>query len=261
MNEKGVAGKIAVVTGAAGGIGKLIAERLGEHGAMIAAIDKNEGELARCIKNLQGKGYQALAFPTDICDLDNVEEAISLIEAKLGPIEILINVAGALRLGSIDVLDKEDWGMSFAVNATGVFYVSQVVSRHMIPRKKGSIVTISSNAAHMPRMEMAAYGASKAAATMFTKCLGLELAQHNIRCNVVSPGSTDTNMLRKLWKNEAGAQETLAGKLEAYRLGIPLGKIGNPSDIAEAVLFFVSDHASHITMHDMVVDGGATLGV
>lgn len=261
MKEKEIAGKIAVVTGAAGGMGQLIAEQLAEHGAVIAAIDRDEHELAKSINKLQEKGYQATAFHTDISDSVAVEEVISMVESELGPIEILVNVAGVLRLGAIDVLSKEDWDISFSVNATGVFLVSRTVSRHMIPRKRGSIVTVSSNAGHMPRMAMAAYGASKAAATMFTKCLGLELAQHHIRCNVISPGSTDTSMLRKLWKDENGVQQTIDGQLDAYRVGIPLGKIGDPLAIAEAVLFLVSDCASHITMHDMVVDGGATLGV
>lgn len=261
MREKESAGKVAVVTGAAGGIGRLIVERLAEHGAVIAALDKHEAELDKVVMNLQEKGYRMTAFPVDITDHRVVEEVISTIELDLGPIEILVNVAGILHLGLIDELDKADWDTSIAVNATGVFHMSQAVSKQMIPRQKGSIITVSSNASHMPRIGMAAYGASKAAATTFTKCLGLELAKHQIRCNIVSPGSTDTDMLRKLWQDEYGELETLHGKSEEYRVGIPLGKVGTASNIADAVLFLASDQASHITMHDMVVDGGATLGV
>src|SRR5699024_502130 len=216
---------------------------------------------AICIEELKGKGYRASAYPADISDAAAVENVITAVESELGPIDILINGAGVLRPGPIDKYDKTDWDVSFAGNVSGVFHVSQSVSRHMIERKRGSIVTISSNAGHMPRMGMAAYGASKAAATMFTKCLGLELAQHNIRCNVISPGSTDTKMLRQLWEDEQDAEGTINGQPEAYRVGIPLKKIGTPKDISEAVLFFVSDQSSHITMYDMVIDGGATLGV
>ncbi|WP_149475641.1 2,3-dihydro-2,3-dihydroxybenzoate dehydrogenase [Oceanobacillus polygoni] len=261
MNVSEIKGKIAVVTGAAGGMGQIISEKLAENGAVIVAIDTNSQVLKKCVKELQNKGYQATDFSIDISNLDAVEEVVALIESDIGSIEILVNAAGMLRLGEIDVLDKEDWDASFAVNATGVFHVSSSVSRRMIPRKSGAIITVSSNAAHMPRMAMAAYGASKAAATMFTKCMGLELAQYNIRCNVISPGSTETSMLKKLWKDEHGAQKTIEGQSEAYRVGIPLGKLGKPKDIAETVLFLVSDHASHITMHDMVIDGGATLGI
>ncbi|MDF2662679.1 MAG: 2,3-dihydro-2,3-dihydroxybenzoate dehydrogenase, partial [Paenibacillus sp.] len=131
----------------------------------------------------------------------------------------------------------------------------------MMPRMKGSIVTVGSNAAGVPRMQMSAYAASKAAVTMFTKCMGLELARYRIRCNIVSPGSTDTEMQRSLWTDEHGAEAVIAGALDSYRLGIPLGKLAAASDIAEAVIFLASDLANHITMHDLCVDGGATLGI
>ncbi|MEN1969318.1 2,3-dihydro-2,3-dihydroxybenzoate dehydrogenase [Lentibacillus sp. N15] len=253
--------KVAVVTGASGGIGQVICEKLAENGLVIAAIDKNREELETSLKRLQNKGYEATAYSVDISNFAAVEEVITAIEKELGAIEILVNAAGVLRLGSIDTFDKADWDISFAVNTSGVFHMSSAVSKYMIPRKRGAIVTVSSNAGHMPRMTMAAYGASKAAATMFTKCLGLELAQYNIRCNVISPGSTDTSMLKKLWNDEYGAQETIEGEPTAYRVGIPLGKIAEPLEISEAVLFLVSDRASHITMQDIVVDGGATLGI
>jgi 2,3-dihydro-2,3-dihydroxybenzoate dehydrogenase len=131
----------------------------------------------------------------------------------------------------------------------------------MINRRRGSIVTVSSNAGHMPRTDMAAYASSKAAATMFTKCLGLELAQFGIRCNIVAPGSTNTEMLKLLWQDEKGEENVIKGSLETYKTGIPLHKIATPSDIAEAVLFLSSDKAGHITMNSLCVDGGATLGV
>jgi len=110
---------------------------------------------------------------------------------------------------------------------------------------------------------MAAYAASKAAATMFTRCLGLELAEFGIRCNIVSPGSTDTDMQRALWPDDRSEAEAVAGvvrgSLPDFRVGIPLGRLAAPADIADAVLFLVSEQARHITMHDLYVDGGATL--
>jgi 2,3-dihydro-2,3-dihydroxybenzoate dehydrogenase len=107
---------------------------------------------------------------------------------------------------------------------------------------------------------MAAYCASKAASAMFTRCLGLELASYGVRCNVVSPGSTETSMLHALWHDESGRAATLGGSPADFRLGIPLGRIAAPEDIAEAVTFLASARARHITMHDLRVDGGATLG-
>lgn len=261
MNINKMKDKVAVVTGAAGGIGQTIAEKLAENGVIVAAVDKDAVALARFVNTMNEKGLRASAFPVDISDHVAVDEIIAAIERDIGPIEILINVAGVLHLDSVESLKKADWDATFAVNTTGVFHVSQSVSGRMIPRRKGTIVTVSSNAANIPRMSMAAYAASKAAATMFTKCMGLELAQYNIRCNIVSPGSTETEMLKMLWKDEHGERETIEGLSNTYRVGIPLQKIAKPTDVAEAVLFFASDQAAHITMQDMCVDGGATLGV
>jgi 2,3-dihydro-2,3-dihydroxybenzoate dehydrogenase len=106
---------------------------------------------------------------------------------------------------------------------------------------------------------MAAYAASKAAAAHFTRCLGLELAGLGIRCNVVSPGSTDTPMQRALWTDDAGVEAVVAGRPDLFKPGIPLGRIAAAEDVADAVVFLASDRARHITMHDLYVDGGATL--
>ena len=140
-----------------------------------------------------------------------------------------------------------------------MFRVSRAVARRMVPRGAGSIVTVASNAGGVPRSGMAAYGASKAAAAMFTKSLGLELAPHGIRCNVVAPGSTDTPMLRGMWTDERGAEAVIGGDLETFKVGIPLGRIAAAQDVADAVAFLVSDRARHITMQVLYVDGGAAL--
>lgn len=179
----------------------------------------------------------------------------------MGPIDILVNVAGVLRPGLIHSLSDEEWEATFSVNSTGVFNASRSVSKYMMDRRSGSIVTVGSNAAGVPRTSMAAYASSKAAAVMFTKCLGLELAEYNIRCNIVSPGSTETDMQWSLWADENGAEQVIKGSLETFKTGIPLKKLAKPSDIADAVLFLVSGQAGHITMHNLCVDGGATLGV
>ncbi|MGQ7278352.1 2,3-dihydro-2,3-dihydroxybenzoate dehydrogenase [Brevibacillus thermoruber] len=261
MEVAGITGKVALVTGAAQGIGRTVAAALAERGALVAAVDQNGEGVRDLVAELRAGGHQAAAFPADVSDSAAVEAMVDQIEREVGPVEILVNVAGLLRTGPIESLSDEDWAATFAVNASGVFYVSRAVARRMAPRRSGSIVTVGSNAAGVPRMQMSAYAASKAAATMFTKCLGLEYARHNIRCNVVSPGSTDTAMQRALWADDDGAQAVIAGNLEEYRLGIPLGRLALPSDIADAVVFLVSDRARHITMHDLRVDGGATLGM
>lgn len=250
-------GKVAFVTGAAGGIGKDIVKELVRAGVKVAAVDREESSLSK-LRDI-GEGVQV--YPLDITNEQAIESIVSLVEEGLGPIDMLVNVAGMLHLDKVETMKKSDWDETFAVNSTGVFLVSRVVSQKMIHRKSGSIVTVSSNAARMPRVSMAAYAASKAAATQFTKCLGLELASHNIRCNVVSPGSTETEMLKQLWKDESGAEVTIAGTMEDYKVGIPLQKLGQPQDVSGMILFLLSERSSHITMQDICVDGGATLGV
>jgi len=185
---------------------------------------------------------------------------VELVERELGPVAILANVAGVLRLGPLVELTDDAWATVFAVNTQGVFHMSRAVARRMMCRRAGSIVTVSSNAALVPRVQMGAYGASKAAATSLTKTLGLELAEYGIRCNVVSPGSTDTPMLRGMWTDSSAERAVLDGSAPAYRVGIPLRKLCSARDVAEAVAFLASDQAGHITMHDLCVDGGAALG-
>ncbi|OLZ60601.1 2,3-dihydro-2,3-dihydroxybenzoate dehydrogenase [Streptomyces sp. IMTB 2501] len=254
-------GEIAVVTGAAGGIGAAVVRALAENGAVVAAVDRDPDAVREKATKLQADGLGAHAFSADVTCAEQVESLVEEVEGRLGPARYLVNAAGVLRLGEARKLTDEDWHTTFAVNTTGVFLMSRAVVNRMVPRSSGAIVTVASNAAGTARTDMAAYSASKAAAMMFTKCLGLEVAQYGIRCNLVAPGSTDTPMLRSLWRDESGPKKTLDGQAEAYKVGIPLRKFARPSDIADAVVFLLSDQAGHITMQHLTVDGGATLGV
>ncbi|MFB8106923.1 MULTISPECIES: 2,3-dihydro-2,3-dihydroxybenzoate dehydrogenase [Streptomyces] len=262
-------GRTALVTGAGHGIGAAVAELLADLGARVAATDR------------AGHSIEALAadwprrqekLPTgersagrleqlvmDVTDRVAVENTVARVERELGPVDILVNVAGILRTGPATTLSAQDWADTFAVNTTGVFQVSQAVAPLMAARKTGCIVTVGSNAAGIPRTGMAAYAASKAAAAMFTKCLGLELARSGVRCNVVAPGSTDTAMQRALWTGPGAEARVIDGDPSTYRTGIPLGRIAQPADIADAVAFLASDRARHITLQELYVDGGATL--
>lgn len=255
----GIAGKVALVTGAAGGIGAAVARALAGTGAVIAAADTREDRLQRLVDELRADGGKAAAYVADITDSAQARDLAKNAGRELGPIEILVNVAGVLRPGLLTELTEEDWNTTFAVNVTGAFNVCRAVVGGMTARQSGAIVTVASNAAGVPRMRMGAYAASKAASVMFTKCLGLELAGYGIRCNVVCPGTTETPMLRSLWADPDDHQEAVRGSLSSYRTGIPLGRIGQPQNVADAVTFLVSDFSRQITMHDLYVDGGAAL--
>ncbi|MEU3253466.1 2,3-dihydro-2,3-dihydroxybenzoate dehydrogenase [Streptomyces sp. NPDC006997] len=254
-------GKVALVTGAAGGIGAATVRALASRGVRVAAVDRDGQGLREQAGKLAADGLTATPFPLDVTEAREVEAAVSRIEDGLGPVEYLVNAAGVLRLGTATGYEDADWQTTFAVNVDGVFHVSRAVVRRMVPRASGALVTVASNAAVTPRVGMAAYAASKAAAAMFTKSLGLEVARHNIRCNVVQPGSTDTPMLRAMWGPDDGAaRATVEGDPAAFRVGIPLGRVAQPEQVAEAAVFLLSDEAAQITLHSLTVDGGASLG-
>lgn len=249
--------RIVLVTGAARGIGAAVARALIDRGAQVAACDRDPETLAATVDYL---GAQAVAHAVDTSDSAAVQATVSTIESRVGPIDHLVNAAGILRPGRATTIDDSDWSDTLATNLTGVHHMCRAVTPAMTKRGHGSIVNIGSNAARTPRLDMAAYCASKAAVAQYTRCLGLELAPAGIRCNLVSPGSTDTPMQRALRGDADGADRAIAGAPADWKLGIPLGRMGLPRDVAEAVVFLLSDAACQITLADLCVDGGATLG-
>ncbi|MFT0892678.1 2,3-dihydro-2,3-dihydroxybenzoate dehydrogenase [Pseudochelatococcus sp. G4_1912] len=256
MRDSGICGKIALVTGASGGIGAAVVRALLDEKAHVVATDLDTASLERLRQDIPHPCLTTAVL--DVSDPDSVVTVTTQVETQIGPIDILVNVAGVLSTTLVVDTDFAEWQRVFAVNATGVFLVSKTVSAHMQQRRRGVIVTVSSNAAGIPRHGMAAYAASKAASTMFTRSLGLELAPYGIRCNIVAPGSTLTPMQETMWTDAQSPKRVIAGAPEIFRTGIPLGRIATPDDIADAVVFLASDRARHITMADLYVDGGAT---
>ncbi|RQP06418.1 MAG: SDR family oxidoreductase [Paracoccus sp. BP8] len=254
MRLTGFQGRTAIVTGAAGGIGRAVVAALLDAGATVVASDT---ESALAANPVAGAENRAL----DVRDGDAVETLVAEVEAAHGPLGLGVHAAGVLGIGPLLDIAPEEWERVIGVNARGTFNITRAFGRAMVRNGGGAIVAVSSNAAGIPRLNMGAYAASKAAATMLVRCLGLELAAQGVRCNIVAPGSTLTPMQTGMWTEDGGAGEraVIEGSLEAYRTGIPLKKLATPEDIAGAVMFMLSDQAGHVTMADLYVDGGATL--
>lgn len=254
MQLSGIGKRIALVTGAAGGIGRAVVAQLRASGAVVVATDL---QAPRVQNDAALPAAHAMAL--DVGDANAVEALVARIERDIGPIDLLAHVAGVLSTTRVHDTSDAEWRRVFAVNTDGPFHLGRALARVMAPRRRGAMVLVGSNAAGIPRHAMAAYAASKAAATMFMRCLGLELAPLGIRCNIVAPGSTRTPMQTGMWVDGNDEAHTIAGSPQTYKGGIPLGKLAEPGDVANAVLFLLSEQAGHITMGDLYVDGGASL--
>lgn len=247
-----------VVTGAASGIGRAVALQLADQGAALSLLDRDPlGLEGTCDAVLAAGAPAPLAVAVDVGNRAALADALARA-ASAGPLDGLVSAAGILEPAGLADTSEGSWQRHFAVNTTGVFHLLQEGAPRL--RDGGAIVVISSNAARVPRLGMLAYAASKAATSALTRCAGLELAARGIRCNVVEPGSTDTAMLRELWADpDTGPVGTIDGDPEAFRVGIPLGRIGAAEDVAAVVCFLLSDAARQVTLQQVFVDGGASL--
>jgi 2,3-dihydro-2,3-dihydroxybenzoate dehydrogenase len=248
---------LTLVTGAASGIGAAVASALVEAGGRVAGLDLDERSLQALAREL---GPAFVPHRIDLTDEAMVNEAVEHIEDRLGAIQGLVHAAGALLSGALcdSNARRSQLRRLFEVNLESCWLLARAVGPRMARRGGGAIVTVASNAASTPRIGLGLYCASKAASVMLTRCLGLELAGTGVRCNVVSPGSTDTPMLEELLQG-ASKQALIDGDPRAFRLGIPLGRVARARDVAEVVLFLLSERSRHVTMQELRVDGGATL--
>jgi 2,3-dihydro-2,3-dihydroxybenzoate dehydrogenase len=264
MELTGIRGRVALVTGAGGGIGAACARALGAEGALVAVTDLDAARAAAVAAEVAAAGGRAEGYGLDVADEAAVGAAFGRAARELGPVDILVNVAGVFLERPALELSLADFDRLFAVNARGVFACCRAAAGGMAERGRGAIVTVSSQSARVVRPGQAVYGASKCAAAYVTKCFGLELARRGVRCNVVYPGVTDTPMSREVWARTPGGAEArvaahVGGDPARYRAPLPLGKIASPDDVAAAVAFLASDRAGHITLADLLIDGGAAL--
>ena len=250
-------GKRVLVTGTAQGIGQRIAQRFVQAGAEVIGLDRQPAAAAG---DGTGDAPTFEQIQLDVTDTKAIVQVCDQLKARWQALDVLVNAAGVLRIGGLDTLTAEDWNACLDVNVTGPFHLIQQWAPVFKTQRRGAIVNIASNAAVVPRIGMLAYCTSKAAMVAMSQTVALELAPFGVRCNIVSPGSTNTPMLAGMLGDPAGQRRLVEGLPEQYKLGIPLGKIGRPDDVADAVLFLASEQAGHITMQQIVIDGGATLG-
>jgi 3-oxoacyl-[acyl-carrier protein] reductase len=238
--------QVALVTGGARGIGKAIALRLAADGAKIGIVDwaDNGQEAAGEIEKISGR--QATFFKADISKEAEAKAAVAAVEAALGPVDILVNNAGITRDGLALTMSESDWDAVLSVNLKGAFLMSKAVLRGMIKRRRGSIINISSVVGRRGNAGQVNYSAAKAGLLGLTKTLAKEVASRNVRVNAVAPGYIETDMTAAL---DDSARKALISQ-------IPLGRIGTPQGVADAVAFLAGDSASFITGAVLAVDGG-----
>jgi NAD(P)-dependent dehydrogenase (short-subunit alcohol dehydrogenase family) len=242
--------KVAIVTGAGRGIGQTVSRRLANEGWSVAAADLDAKAAALTSKQMADEGGVGHAIEVDIANAQSCDGMVAAAIAQFGRVDALVNCAGISKPGDSLTYSKEDWERMIAVQLNGAFFAAQAVARQLVQQGTGgALVFISSTNAEAAFPRRAAYCAAKAGVAMLTKVLAVEWAAHRIRVNAVGPAYVETEMT---------VRNIAAGNVsrEAIERRIPLGRLAQPGDVADAVSFLLSDRASFITGHSLYVDGG-----
>lgn len=247
-------GRVALVTGAAAGIGLAIARRLARAGYDIAIADVDATGAERAAREIQAQGRWAIAMGCDVGDRSDVLRMAATVHRTLGDIDLLVNNAGIVRLGPLASLAEEDWRALFRVNVDGVFFCCQAVLPRMMARRGGNIVSISSWNGKLGAPNFGAYSATKAAVISLTQALAWEVASLGIRVNAICPGIVAGTPMRQQVEREGPALGLPPSSERAT--AIPLGRLGTPEDIASVVAFLASDEAAYMTGQAINVTGG-----
>ncbi|HVN91386.1 MAG TPA: 3-oxoacyl-ACP reductase family protein [Candidatus Binataceae bacterium] len=244
--------KVAIVTGAAQGIGRALATRLAEEGAKVAIADIQADAAASTAKEIVAAGDSAIAVKVDVTSLDSATAAVQKVVADFGGIDILVNNAGWDKLEPFIQSTPDTWDKVIAINFRGVIHLCKAVIPQLQARGGGKIVSIASDAGRVGSLGEAVYSGCKAGIIGFSKTLARELARNNINVNVVCPGPTETALLHGVMDNQPKV-------LEAMKRGIPMRRLGQPQDLAGAVAFLASSDADYVTGQVISVSGGLTM--
>lgn len=247
-------GRVALVTGGAGAIGLAVARRLARDGARVALADLMSDRVAAATDALAADGLAARGMPLDVTSEAAVAEAVERLEAEEGAVDVLVTCAGVLVAGSATETSLAGWDRTLAVNVTGTFLAARGVLPGMVRRGRGAIVLISSTAGVVAEAGIAAYCASKGAVLMLGRQLAIDYARSGVRVNVVCPGWIDTPFNDPAIER-AGGREALAPFID---LMVPIGRQGEPAEVADVVAFLASDEARLMTGSVVIADGGLT---
>lgn len=247
-------GRTAIVTGGGRGIGREVARTLSRAGARVAIAEINAANSQDAAAEIAGTGRDSLAIPTDVRESAAVEAMVQQVEAKWGRIDILVNCAGISHGGAspAEKMSDEEWLNVVQVNLTGVFWCCRAAGQRMLTQGSGAIVNIASMSGHVVNkpQEQCGYNAAKAGVIMLTKSLAAEWATRGVRVNCVSPGYIATAMTEK--------NRDIPERYNTWLTMTPMGRVGEPGDIAHAVWYLASDAAKYATGTDLIVDGGYT---
>lgn len=246
--------RIAVVTGAASGIGMAIARRAARDAHAVALLDVNEDGVRQVAKELAAEGAQAIGYALDVSDRDQVDDVFASVRRDLGAVGILVTSAAVAIQEPFAEITVESWNRLLAINLTGTFHCAQVALPDMVEAGWGRIVFISSSSAQRGAVRMAHYAASKGGVIALTKTLALEYAATGVTVNNVAPSSIDTPSVQRKW--DAG----ILPPKDVMAANMPVGRMGTGDDIAAACAFLYSDEASYMTGQTMSVNGGAFVG-
>jgi 3-oxoacyl-[acyl-carrier protein] reductase len=253
--------RVALVTGAASGIGRASAERLAEAGAVVVCADRDLDGATITFERIQEAGGRAEVAELDVADRQAVEDLVADVAGRHGHLDVMANVAGIIHTSPVLETDEAELDRILAVNLKGVFFGCQAAGREMVGQGSGSIVNMASAAIDTPRPDLACYAMAKAALVQLTKTLAVEIGPRGVRVNAVAPGFVVSGMTRRAWTAEDGTENTVARDevtaLMAKRA--PLRTVGEPDDIAYAVLYLASDASKFMTGQILRPNGGVAM--
>ena len=244
----GIEGRVAIITGAAQGIGRAIAELYAAKGAALVLVDL-KSEVEDTARAVRGAGARAVALTADLTELTSIGKIVERSVKEFGKIDILVNNAGVALLDDAETLPADYWDATMAINLRAPFFLAQAVGRHMIQAGGGKIINMASQAGLVALDRHVAYCASKAAVISMTKTLAVEWGEFNINVNSISPTVILTDLGKKAWAGAVG---------DEFRKKIPAGRFGYPEEVAAVALFLASDAANLISGENIVIDGGYT---